>query len=150
MGHAHKALEELTIHNKLVKGGMPSRSRQDNELSKLRNAWPKSFLERHRRETYKANMTAAINKSVLMSQLAQARSQMPAWGGPAHHLAHRDYILDAMRRNGTPDDTERRDAANVDAVPPEPDVPPDSDDAPIRPGNRARRPRLVRLRSATS
>jgi len=101
-GHARRALEDLMIHNKKVKGGLPSRSRQDDELSKLRNAWPKRFLERQRRDSYQASATAAINRAMLMSQLAQVRAQMPAWGGPAHHVAHREYILDALRRNGTP------------------------------------------------
>ena len=59
-------------------------------------------MERQRRDSYQASATAALNRAMLMSQLAQARSQMPAWGGPAHHLAHREYILDALRKNGTP------------------------------------------------
>ena len=101
-GHARRALEDLLIHNKMVRGGMPSQTQEDFHLSKLRNAWPKRYLARQQRDTFKAHAAAAINRAMLMSQLAQARSQMLAWGGPAHHLEHREYILDALRKNGTP------------------------------------------------
>ena len=81
-GHARRALEDLLIHNKKVKGGLPSRSRLDDEMTKLRNAWPKRYLARQQRDTFKAHAAAAINRAMLMSQPAQVRSQVPAWGGP--------------------------------------------------------------------
>jgi len=97
-GHARRALQDLLIHNKKVKGGPPARSKLEDDMHKLRNKWPRQAEARQRRESLQQSITQRAQRDVLRSQLAQVRSQMPAWGGPAHHVAHRDYILEALRK----------------------------------------------------
>ena len=100
VGHARRALDDLHIHGKLVKGGPPTRSKIEDDMQCLRSKWPRHALARIRRESLQQSITDKAQISMLNSQLSQVRSQMPAWGGPAQHVAHRDYILDALRKIG--------------------------------------------------
>ena len=100
VGHARRALDDLHIHCKLVKGGPPSRSKIEDDMQRLRSKWPRHALARIRRESLQQSITEKAQISMLNSQLSQVRSQMPAWGGPAQHVAHRDYILGALRKLG--------------------------------------------------
>ena len=99
-GHARRALDDLHIHGKLVKGGPPTRSKIEDDLQRLRSKWPRHALARIRRESLQQSITEKAQISMLKSQLSQVRAQMPAWGGPAQHVAHRDYILAALRALG--------------------------------------------------
>ena len=100
VGHARRALDDLHIHGKLVKGGPPTRSKIEDDMQRLRSKWPRHALARIRRESLQQSITEKAQISMLNSQLSQVRSQMPAWGGPAQHVAHRDYILGALRKLG--------------------------------------------------
>ena len=100
VGHARRALDDLHIHGKLVKGGPPTRSKIEDDMQRLRSKWPRHALARIRRESLQQSITEKAQISMLQSQLSQVRSQMPAWGGPAQHVAHRDYILGALRKLG--------------------------------------------------
>ena len=102
VGHAKRALDDLHIHGKLVKGGPPTRSKIEDDMQRLRSKWPRHALARIRRESLQQSITEKAQVSMLKSQLSQVRAQMPAWGGPAQHVAHRDYILDALRTLGNP------------------------------------------------
>merc|ERR1712153_18269 len=97
VGHARRALDDLHIHGKLVKGGPPTRSKLEDDMQRLRSKWPRHALARIRRESLQQSITEKAQVSMLKSQLSQVRSQMPAWGGPAQHVAHRDYILASLR-----------------------------------------------------
>ena len=98
-GHARRALDDLHVHGRLVKGG-PPRSRTLDDMERLRIKWPRHALARIRRESLQQSITEKAQISMLNSQLSQVRAQMPAWGGPAQHVAHRDYILGALRKLG--------------------------------------------------
>ena len=100
VGHARRALDDLHIHGKLVKGGPPTRSKLEDDMQRLRSKWPRHALARIRRESLQQSITEKAQISMLNSQLSQVRAQMPAWGGPAQHVAHRDYILGALRKLG--------------------------------------------------
>ena len=100
VGHAKRALDDLHIHGRLVKGGPPTRSKIEDDMQRLRSKWPRHALARIRRESLQQSITEKAQISMLNSQLSQVRSQMPAWGGPAQHVAHRDYILGALRKLG--------------------------------------------------
>ena len=100
VGHARRALDDLHIHGRLVKGGPPTRSKIEDDMQRLRSKWPRHALARIRRESLQQSITEKAQISMLNSQLSQVRSQMPAWGGPAQHVAHRDYILGALRKLG--------------------------------------------------
>jgi len=100
VGHARRALDDLHIHGKFVKGGPPTRSKIEDDMQRLRSKWPRHALARIRRESLQQSITEKAQISMLNSQLSQVRSQMPAWGGPAQHVAHRDYILGALRKLG--------------------------------------------------
>jgi len=103
VGHAKRALDDLHIHGKLVKGGPAPRSKQQDDMQKLRSKWPRHALARIRRENLQQSITEKAQISMLNSQLSQVRGQMPAWGSgapPAQHVAHRDYILAALRKLG--------------------------------------------------
>jgi len=115
VGHARRALDDLLIHGKLVKGGPPTRSKLEDDMQRLRNQWPRHALARIRRESLQQSITEKAQISMLNSQLSQVRAQMPAWGGQAHHVAHRDYILAALRTLGA-----QNVAADSSAPPPAP------------------------------
>jgi len=115
VGHARRALDDLHIHGKLVKGGPPTRSKIEDDMQRLRSKWPRHALARIRRESLQQSITEKAQVSVLNAQLAQVRAQMPAWGGQAHHVAHRDYILAALRTLGA-----QNVAADSSAPPPAP------------------------------
>jgi len=100
VGHARRALDDLHIHGKFVKGGPPTRSKIEDDMQRLRSKWPRHALARIRRESLQQSITEKAQRSMLQSQLSQVRAQMPAWGGPAQHVAHRDYILGALRKLG--------------------------------------------------
>ena len=100
VGHARRALDDLHIHGRLVKGGPPTRSKIEDDMQRLRSKWPRHALARIRRESLQQSITEKAQISMLNSQLSQVRAQMPAWGGPAQHVAHRDYILGALRKLG--------------------------------------------------
>ena len=95
-GHARRALDDLHIHGRLVKGG-PPRSMLLDDMERLRIKWPQHALARIRRESLQKSITEKAEISMLNSQLSQVRAQISAWGGQEHHVAHRDYILDALR-----------------------------------------------------
>ena len=115
VGHARRAIDDLHIHGKLVKGGPPTRSKIEDDMQRLRSKWPRHALARIRRESLQQSITDKAQISMLNSQLSQVRAQMPAWGGPAHHVAHRDYILAALRTLGA-----QNVAADSSAPPPAP------------------------------
>jgi len=115
VGHARRALDDLHIHGKLVKGGPPTRSKIEDDMQRLRSKWPRHALARIRRESLQQSITDKAQISMLNSQLSQVRAQMPAWGGQAHHVAHRDYILAALRTLGA-----QNVAADSSAPPPAP------------------------------
>ena len=115
VGHARRALDDLHIHGKLVKGGPPTRSKIEDDMQRLRSKWPRHALARIRRESLQQSITDKSQISMLNSQLSQVRAQMPAWGGQAHHVAHRDYILAALRTLGA-----QNVAADSSAPPPAP------------------------------
>ena len=115
VGHARRALDDLHIHGKLVKGGPPTRSKIEDDMQRLRSKWPRHALARIRRDSLQQSITEKAQISMLNSQLSQLRAQMPAWGGQAHHVAHRDYILAALRTLGARDV-----AADSSAPPPAP------------------------------
>ena len=100
-GHAQRALEDLLVRGKLVRGGTPSQTSEDFHLSRLRNTWPNRYQARQQRDAVSAKAATAAERCMLMSQLMQTRAQMPAWGhNPAHMSDHREYILKALRHLG--------------------------------------------------
>ena len=101
-GHARRALQDMMIHDKKVKGGLPARSKLEDDMHRLRNKWPRQVLARQRRDSIQQSVTLRSQRDVLLSQLSQVRAQMPAWGGPALHVTHREYILEALRKIGAP------------------------------------------------
>ena len=115
VGHARRALDDLLIHGRLVKGGPPTRSKIEDDMQRLRSKWPRHALARIRRESLQQSITDKSQISMLNSQLAQVRAQMPAWGGQAHHVAHREDILAALRALGA-----QNVAADSSAPPPAP------------------------------
>jgi len=86
-GHARRALQDLLIHDKKVKGGPPAKSKLEDDMHKLRNDWPKRAEARQRRDSLQQSIEQRAQRDVLRSQLSQVRSQMPAWGAP-HITSH--------------------------------------------------------------